>query len=252
MTKLSVVIITLNEEKNLKRCFDSVSSIADEIIVLDSFSTDKTKQICQDYNVNFFEQKFEGFIKQKNLAIEKANNDFILSLDADECLSEELIESIKHIKKNFEYNAYSFNRLTFHSGAWIRNCGWYPDKKIRLINKHKARWIGDQIHEVMDVDKDQNVFHLHGDLLHYSYPTIADHINQTNKFTTIAAKQFYDQGVRSSWTKIIFSTLFKFFKDYFLRRGFMDGFHGLVVCTINALSNFLKYSKILELQKNSK
>ena len=139
MVKLSVAIITYNEEKNIERCIRSVLEIADEIVVLDSISTDSTKDICEKYNVIFYENKFPGHIEQKNLALDKTKYDFVLSLDADEAPDKILIEEIKKIKNNFEYDGYFVNRLTNYSGHWVRYSGWYPDRKLRLFKKSMGR-----------------------------------------------------------------------------------------------------------------
>ena len=140
MPDISAVIITYNEEKNLERCIESVRDIADEIVIVDSFSTDRTKEICKKYELHFIEHKFEGHIQQKNWAITQAKYPHILSLDADEVLSDRLKESIREVKENWTHDGYYFNRLTNYCGKWIRHCGWYPDRKLRLWDSRKGRW----------------------------------------------------------------------------------------------------------------
>ena len=250
MIKLSVVIITLNEEKNIGRCLESVRDIADEIIVVDSLSTDQTRVICSQFpNLRFVDQKFLGFIEQKNFAMNLASHDYILSLDADEALSNELIEEIKLIKENPKYEGYQFNRLTNYNGHWVRYCGWYPDTKLRLIKKSTAEWRGVNPHDIMQMKNSKDsIGFLSGDLLHYSYDSIASHVAQTDKFTTIAAKAAYAQGKRSTLIKIFTRPLLKFLRDYFYKRGFLDGRYGFVICSINSLSAMLKYSKLYDLQ----
>ena len=135
MIRLSVVIITLNEEKQIARCIDSVKHVADEILVVDSLSTDKTKEICLGLGVRFVEQKFLGYVEQKNFALKLATHDYVLSLDADEALDEKLQKAILKIKSNFIYDGYEFNRLTAYNGFWVRHCGWYPDTKLRMVKK---------------------------------------------------------------------------------------------------------------------
>ena len=147
MIKLTVAIITYNEEKNIKRCLESIKDIADEILIVDSLSTDGTKAIAMEYNCTFIEQKFLGYQDQKNLALQHSHHQWVLSLDADEALSEELRASILKIKENPTFDGYRFNRLTGYNGQWVRHCGWYPDKKIRLIKKDQAQWTGGQLHE---------------------------------------------------------------------------------------------------------
>lgn len=247
--KLSATVICLNEEDKIAKCLDSLQGVADEIIVVDSFSTDRTKEICLSYeNVLFFENPFAGHIEQKNYALGLCNHEYILSLDADEALSPELRDSILAAKKNLSLQAYKFNRLTNYNGFWVKHCGWYPDTKLRLIKKNTATWQGKNPHDILIPNHQERVGFLRGDLYHYSYDSITDHVDQTNKFTTIAAKAAYRAGTRSSLFKILTRPPLKFLKDYFLKGGFLDGRYGLIICTINALSAFLKYSKIKELQ----
>jgi glycosyltransferase involved in cell wall biosynthesis len=248
MIKISAAIITLNEEINIKRCLDSLQGIVDEIIVVDSYSSDKTEEICAKYDVKFIKQKFLGHIEQKNFALDQTSHEIVLSLDADEAIDEKLKSEILKVKSNFSADAYYFNRLTNYNGHWVRHCGWYPDKKLRLFKKSKCRWSGMNPHDIIELDTGATQKYLKGDLLHYSYNSISDHVNQTNKFTTIAAKAAFSKGKRSNIFKIITRPILKFLKDYFLKRGFMDGRYGFIICCINGLSALLKYSKIKELQ----
>jgi glycosyltransferase involved in cell wall biosynthesis len=248
MIKLSATIITLNEEHNIERCIKSLQGVADEIVVIDSFSTDRTEEICTRYDVKFMQNKFEGHIEQKNFALSQTAYRHVLCIDADEALDETLIKSIKEVKNNFEADAYKFNRLTHYVDQWIYRCGWYPDTKLRLFKKDSAQWGGVNPHDIIQVKDNTSVKFLKGNLLHYSYDSISDHVRQTNKFTTIAAKEAFNRGVRSNIVKIITRPTLKFFKDYFLKRGFLDGRYGFIICCINSLSALLKYSKIKDLQ----
>ena len=155
--QLSVVIITFNEEKNIARCLASVASVADEIVVVDSFSTDKTKQICIEKGVRFIEHQFDGHIEQKNWAITQAKNQYVLSLDADEALTDELASEISKVKNNWQYDGYSFNRLTNFCGAWIKHGGWYPDKKLRLWVTKKGKWGGIHTHDNVIMQEGGNI-----------------------------------------------------------------------------------------------
>ncbi len=253
MIKLTVAIITYNEEKNIGRCISSVLSIADEILVVDSFSTDKTEAICQEFECRFIKNPFVGHIEQKNFALNLATHDYVLSLDADEVLSPELLEEIVKVKNHFQFSGYRFNRLTNYCGQWIHHCGWYPDTKLRLVKKTNASWRGVNPHDILELNTahDQVGF-LKGDLYHYSYDSIASHINQTDKFTTIAANAAFNQGKKSSFLKIITRPLLKFLRDYFFKRGFLDGRYGFIICHINALSALLKYAKLRDLQLGKK
>ncbi len=251
MIRLSVVIITFNEERNLERCIRSVQGVADEVIVVDSFSTDKTEAICNQYGVRFLRHSFIGHIEQKNLAVEYAHYDHILSLDADEALSEKLKASILDLKQNWKSRCYSMNRLTNYCGQWIRHGGWYPDRKIRLFEKGKGKWGGQNPHDKFIPDDPQNVGFLDGDLLHYSYYSIEGHIAQINKFTEIGAQSAFHAGIHSNMLKLIFKPAFKFVRDYFLMLGILDGYYGFVICRISAHATFLKYVKLRELVKKS-
>ncbi len=249
MPQLSVVIITFNEEKNIKRCLESVRPIADEIVVVDSFSTDRTEEICNEYNVKFIEHKFDGHIEQKNWAAAQAAYDYILSLDADEALSEELSNSIKKVKTTWDSDGYEMNRMTNYCGKWIKHCGWYPDKKLRLWNRTKGNWGGVNPHDKYELQKGSTTKHLKGDLLHYSYYSISDHVNQMQKFTDISARMKYEKGKNISVFMIVIRIFFSFFKKYFIKLGILDGYYGFVISVLFVYTNFLKDIKLRELNK---
>ena len=174
LRKISAVIITNNEEKNIERCIDSLIGVVDEIIVIDSFSTDKTEEICKSKNVRFVQHEWEGFSKSKNFGNQLVTYDLILSLDADEALSVDLQNSLLDLKnKSDVFEAYSLNRRTNFCGNWINHSGWYPDQKLRLWNKNRGHWEG-EIHEKIKLNNNATIEHLNGDLLHYSYHTISD------------------------------------------------------------------------------
>jgi glycosyltransferase involved in cell wall biosynthesis len=244
MPELSVVIITFNEEKNIGRCLESVQEIADEIVVVDSFSTDRTQEICSRYKVKFIQHKFEGHIEQKNYAITQASYPHILSLDADEALDETAIIEVKKIKDNWEADGYEFNRLTSYCGKWIRHCGWYPDRKLRLWDSRKGMWKGVNPHDRFEMDSSTTTGRLKGDILHYSFYTIEGHVKQVNYFTDIAAEALYKQGKKTNLFHLTASPVFKFFRDYLFKLGFLDGYYGFVVCVISSYATFLKYAKL--------
>lgn len=252
MIKISVTIITLNEEKHIGRCIDSVKEIADEVLVVDSFSTDKTKQIALEKGAIFIQNKFEGHIQQKNFALNKAKHDHILSLDADEALSEEAIEAILKIKNADNFKSYSFKRVTSYCGKWIKHCGWYPDKKIRLIDRRNAKWGGENPHDRLIAERGTELIEIDADILHYSFPTIASHAQTANSFSEIAAAQALEKNKRINFiVHIILNPWFTFIKKYFFQLGFLDGFHGFVICVLSAHSNFLKYTKIWQLKREN-
>ena len=161
---LSVVIITFNEERNIGRCLESVMGLAEEIIVVDSFSTDNTREICEQYGVRFLENEFHGHIEQKNWAKEQAKFDYILSLDADEALDQELYREIMEVKQNWQGDAYKMNRLTNYCGKWIHHSGWYPDTKLRLFDRKKGDWGGNNPHDKFIMESDSNILYLKGDI----------------------------------------------------------------------------------------
>ena len=244
MIKLSVVIITFNEERNIRRCLESVKTIADEIIVVDSNSTDTTKAICSAYKVRFVEQAFLGYRDQKNLANSLARYDYILSLDADEALSPELLSEVLKVKNSFDFDGYEFNRLTNYNGHWVRYCGWYPDRKIRLFKKEKAYWGGENIHEGLEVNGSVGL--LKGDLFHYSYYSISSHVLQANRYSTMEAKASLDAGKQVTITKLVTRPFYQFIKDYIFKRGFLDGRYGFVICFLNSIYVLLKYAKMID------
>ena len=251
MIPLSVVIITQNEAKNICRCLDAVQGLADEIIVVDSGSTDETEALCGLYQVRFCYHPFEGFMQQKNYAVQQASNPYILALDADEVLSPELFDTIQKVKQNWVEDAYQMNRLNNYCGQWIRYCGWYPDRKIRLFDRRKASWGVAEIHEKVLVEKTASIGMLEGDLLHYSYNSIEEHVSRSNRYSTQVALAAFKRGKCAPFWKILYSPLFFFFKKYFIKLGFLDGYYGFVICMIGSYYNFLKYVKLRDLWRNS-
>jgi glycosyltransferase involved in cell wall biosynthesis len=251
--KITATIITFNEEKNIERCILSLKPVVDEIIVVDSFSTDSTKELCLKHEVTFVENRFEGHIQQKNHAMSLASNSYILSLDADEALSEELQQSILKIKGQSEVkDGYSLNRITSYCGQWIKHCGWYPDKKTRLWNKNKGKWGGENPHDRV-IMEGKSIGHLKGDLLHYSFESIESHVQTANSFSTIAAKEAIKKGKKANlFVHVILNPIYTFINKYFFHLGFLDGFYGFVICYLSAVSNFLKYTKIRQLNKHGR
>lgn len=255
MIKLSVVIITFNEEKNIERCLLSVKEVADEIIVLDSFSRDRTADICAKHGVKFFQHTFDGHIEQKNRAITFASYPHILSLDADEALDEELSRSVLAVKNNFDKDGYYMNRLTYYCGHWVRHCGWYPDTKLRLWDSRKGHWTGINPHDKYELmEGDKRTGHLKGDILHYSYYTLEDHYKQVEYFTNIAAKAYFERNKKAPLFKLLVNPVAKFIDHYFLKLGFLDGSAGYRISKISAYATYLKYKKIRVLyhQKDKK
>lgn len=248
MEQLSAVIITFNEQRNIRRCIESLLPVADEIVVLDSLSTDHTAAICGEYaKVRFHSQPFLGHIAQKNAAVALAKHELVLSLDADEVLSTELTDSITRVKQHRASDGYSMNRLTSYCGRWIRHCGWYPDRKIRLFNRSKGSWGGTDPHDKYLMTPGASVSHLNGDLLHYSYSKPEELRLQSEKFARIGAEALYRNGKGSSWLKMFFSPAFRFIRAYLLKKGFLDGRAGLIIAWYSASECFQKYNHLRKL-----
>ncbi len=249
MVPLSVVIITFNEEQNIGRCLESVQDVADEILVVDSYSTDRTEVICRDHGATFIQHPFEGHIQQKNHAITQARYPHILSLDADEVLSDELQASVQRTKNDWKHDGYSCKRLTNYCGKWIRHSGWYPDRKLRLWDSRKGRWGGNNPHDRFEMEPGSTTGRLKGDLLHYSFHSIRQHMDTVNKFSEAAARSLYERGVKSSTLKILVKSAAKFIRNYFFKAGFLDGYYGYLICRISAFSSMLRYAKLKEMYR---
>ncbi len=251
MIPLSVVIITFNEERNIGRCLESVRGVADDVVVLDSFSTDGTEAICREHGARFVQHKFDGHIQQKNRAVSHAKYPHVLSLDADEALDDTLREEIKRVKENWEFDGYYMNRLTNYCGRWIYHCGWYPDRKLRLWDSRKGAWGGVNPHDRYELfEGDKNTGRLKGNILHYSYYTLGDHYRQVEYFTGILAKSQFENGKRANLITLYLSPVVKFLRDYFLKLGILDGRAGFTISRISAGATYLKYKKIRQLQKS--
>jgi glycosyltransferase involved in cell wall biosynthesis len=248
--QLSVVIITYNEARNIGRCLASVQPVADEIVVLDSGSTDATKQICAQYRVRFEVQPFVGHIEQKNACLSLAEHDWVLSLDADECLSEQLAKSILELKasKTTENLAFVMNRLNFYGEQPIRHGGWYPDRKIRLWHRAAGSWGGHNPHDKVVLGKQIEVVHLQGDIWHYSYENAKAHLIKTRAYAHISAQAKYQAGKRATILHVIFAPIWKFIQGYFLQLGLLDGVAGYQIAVISAREKYWKYKFMLHLR----
>jgi glycosyltransferase involved in cell wall biosynthesis len=251
MPKISAIVITYNEEKSISRCIDSLAQVADEIVVVDSFSNDFTKKICEDKGVRFIEHPFNGHIEQKNFALAQTKFDYVISLDADEYLSGELLQSIMSVKGNWPYEAYRMNRMSTYGNKWIRRGNWYPDKKIRLWNKNLGSWGGKNPHDQVMLKKGVKFLHLKGDILHQAYQDCSEAIQKIQAYSDIYAKQ--NVGLESSSVlKILFRASFAFFKSYIIKRGLFDGFEGLMVAMAESNHTFYKYAKLYEANRKKK
>lgn len=252
MEKISCVIITLNEEKNIGRCLESVKKFVDEIVVVDSFSTDATETICNSYGVRFIKQKFLGHIEQKNLAISLATHSYVLSLDADEAISDKLLQSILAVKNRFEFDAYEMNRKSNYCGKWIHHSSWYPDTKTRLIKKGRGEFGGQNPHDKIILEKGASLKFLDGDILHYTYYTVEEHYRQADKFSTIAANELFKRKRSTNLAHVYMKAVAKFVRNYILKLGILDGAAGFTICRIAAYETYLKYYKLLQLNRENK
>ena len=239
--KITATIITLNEERNVARAIESLRC-CDEILILDSGSTDRTVELAANLGARVIEAGWRGYAGQKNWAAEQATHDWILSLDADEALSEALEAEIWNLKKNGpQYDAYTMPRQAQYLGRWILHSGWYPDRKVRLYNRLKARWVGDFVHE--SVQPKGRVGHLQGNILHFTCDSLSEHLRTLDRYTTLSAEELVSRKVQVTIWRLIVDPPWTFVKAYVFQRGFLDGFEGLIICYMAAFYTFLKYSK---------
>ena len=241
MMKISTTIITFNEEQNLPRAIESLRC-CDEILIVDSGSTDRTVEIAEKFGARVIEANWRGYAGQKNYASEQATHDWILSIDAVEALSEDLEGEIWHLKKNGpDCDAYTVPRLAQYLGRWILYSGWYPDRKVRLFDRGKARWFGDYVHE--SVISTGKVGELEGNLLHYTCGSLSEHLKTMDRYTTLAAEEVVARKKKVSLRHLLIDPQWTFFKTYIVQRGFLDGTEGLAIAYMAALYTFLKYAK---------
>ena len=247
--KISATIITLNEERNIERCIRSLKNVADEIIVLDSNSTDRTEEICLNHNVTFVKRDWEGYAASKNYLNTLASHDYILSMDADEAVDEKLAQEILQVKALKGQELYSVNRITNYCGRWIKHGGWYPDVKTRLFPKEGCFWDGEFVHEELVYPKGLNIVQLKGHLSHYSYYSFKGHRERADKYSSLTAQKMNKAGKKASVLKPLFSGLARFVSMYFLKAGFMDGKMGFKIAQISAQSNVFKYQELRRLNQ---
>jgi glycosyltransferase involved in cell wall biosynthesis len=240
--KISATIITLNEERNLPRAIESLRC-CDEILVVDSGSADRTVEIAKGYGARAIQADWRGYAGQKNYASSQAAYDWILSVDADEALSEDLEAEIWEIKKNGpRFDAYSFPRMAQYLGKWILHSGWYPDRKIRLFDRRKARWVGEYVHE--SVVAEHRAGELKGNLLHYTCSSMSEHLRSMDRYTTLAAEELVARGQRAGARRLVLDPAWTFFRTYFLHAGYLDGVEGFTIAYMASLYTFLKYAKV--------
>lgn len=248
---ISAVIITHNVVHTIRPCLEALKKVCDDIVVMDSFSDDGTVEICQKMDVRIMPQEWLGYSKTKNLGNELAQHDWILSIDSDEVLSDELIDTLKQLKvKNG--HVYSLDRLTNFCGKWIYHSGWYPEWKIRLFNRKEVKWQGDFVHETLSIPTGFLEIKLKGKLFHYSYRDKEDHLQRIKKYAQLSAQERFEKGKKASFVKIYLSPAARFFRTYFIKKGFLDGREGLLIAWRSAYMVKLRYSILKELWRSKK
>jgi glycosyltransferase involved in cell wall biosynthesis len=246
--QISAVLIAHNEEDDIEAALRSLEGVADEIVVVDSHSTDRTVRIARKYTDRVFERTWTNYADQKNFADDQARHLWILSLDADERLSPELRAEILALKDGTpDCPAFSMPRRVFYLGRWIRHSGWYPDRRIRLFRRDAARWEGAFVHESLALNGEARP--LSGDIQHFTYRGISDHVERINMFSELGAQKLYAARRKARWTHLFFLPPARFLKSYVLRLGFLDGFAGLVISVLNGYAIFLRYAKLREIWK---
>jgi glycosyltransferase involved in cell wall biosynthesis len=242
--QISATIVTLNEENNIARVIDSLRC-ADEVLVVDSGSTDRTREIALHHGARVLEERWRGYAAQKNFAAASAEYDWILSLDADEQLTPELAAEILVLKQaSPDFDAYSFPRRARYLGRWIRHSGWYPDRKPRLYHRAKGQWIGDYVHESVHIKG--KVGELDADLLHFTCDSLSQHLRTLDRYTTLAAQELIAEQTPVSVLHLAIDPAWTLVRTYFLQRGFADGPQGIAIAWMAALYTFLKYAKAMK------
>ena len=246
MPGISATVITFNEEANIAGALESLGW-ADEIVVVDSGSTDATPEICRRYGAAHYSRAWTGYVDQKNFAVEKATNDWIFSLDADERVSPALKQEIAGLLSSDPPNTgYRIPRVACFMGRWIRHGDWYPDYQLRLFDRRHGRWQGGRVHESVRLDREPGF--LNGEIHHYTYRDLSAYLRRLESYSTLAAADYRERGKVSTPLRMLLNPTATFIKAYLMKRGFLDGTPGFVVAVMGAVSVFFKYAKLYELQ----
>jgi glycosyltransferase involved in cell wall biosynthesis len=239
--KISATIVALNEERNIARAILSLKC-ADEIVVIDSGSSDRSREIAASLGARVIDESWRGYAAQKNFAAESASNEWILSIDADEELTPELSAEIAALKRSpAQFDGWDMPRLARYLGRWIHHSGWYPDRKLRLYHRDRGRWQGDYVHEGVVVTG--NIGHLNSNLLHYTCNSLTEHIRTLDRYTTLAAKSLVASGKPVPFRRLVVDPPWTFLRSYVMQRGFLDGGHGFVIAGMASFYTFMKYAK---------
>jgi len=250
MEPVSATLITFNEERNILAALQSLAW-ADEIVIIDSGSTDATLEICRTVTDRIFAREWTGYADQKNYAVEKAGHNWIFSLDADERLSAELKNEIKALRGNgLEFAGYKMPRIAYFMRRWIRHGDWYPDYQLRFFDRRKAKWQGGRVHESVKLEGAPGF--LKGEIQHYLYHTLSDYLRRLDTYSSLAASDYCERGESARAWKLLSHPLATFIKGYVVKGGFLDGTPGLMVALMGAISVYFKYAKRYEMQLNLK
>ena len=239
--KLSAAIIAFNEEKKIADCIKSLSFV-DEIVVVDSHSSDRTREIAESLGAKVIKKDWPGHVEQKNFALSATSNEWVICIDADERVSQKLREEILSVMQKPDCAGFAMPRKVFYINRWINNCGWYPARKLRLVKKSAARWGGVDPHDTLKVEGLEKK--LSGDLYHLSFDSIHDHFKTIDHFTRVSAQEAYKEGKRTTVIDVTLRPLFTFVKMYLLKLGFLDGAPGFIVCALSAFHTFTKYDRL--------
>ncbi len=246
MSNISAVVITRNEERNIARCLEALSQVCADIVVVDAFSTDRTPDICRRFGVRLFQKDWENYSANKNFGNEQARCDWVLSVDADEVLSPELIATLQSLKPQ-PGCVYALDRLNNYCGVWVRHSGWYPNWKVRLFERRRVRWVGAYVHERLERPPGTRVVKLHGKLWHYTYATPAEHDARIEHYARLSALQLYERGCRPGFWKRQLAPAARFLRTFLWKRGFLDGRVGWLLSSKNARLLRRRYELLEEL-----
>lgn len=250
MQPISATLIVFNEERNIAEALES-AAWADEIVVVDSGSSDRTLEICRKFTDKILHRDWTGYADQKNFAVESARNDWIFSLDADERSSPGLSREIQDWAiRGFDRPGFRIPRVAYFLGRWIRHGEWYPDCQLRLFDRRRGRWEGGRVHESVKLDGKPGL--LKGEIHHYTYRSLSDYLRRLDVYSSLAALDYRQQGKTATPARLLGNPIAAFVRSYLMKRGFLDGAPGLTVAVTAAISVFFKYAKLYELQRNTK
>ncbi len=246
---LSVSLISYNEESNVARTFNSIKDIASEIIVVDSHSTDKTREIAESYGAKVYDEDWKGHMAQKNFALETCTEEWVLSLDCDEVVSGNLEKSIIENVRNPEAEGYFINRKTYYRGRFLKHA-WQPEWKLIIVKRAaNPKWIGLNPHDILKINGPKK--NLRGDLYHYSYKNLEDHVYRIVKYAKLSAQSYFKIEKKFSWHKVLLNPISAFAKVFFIQRGFLYGYRGLIIAASSFTYTFLKYIFLWEIERNN-